>query len=117
MKRVAIPIANNRLSEFFGECERYEIFDVDHKITGRHSAAVPSGIGVEGLPGWLHKQKITDVITYKVNPKIIRIFAACKVNLYVGIVSDSPENLINEYLQGNLESDEKIIQEITGNKA
>lgn len=116
MKRVAIPIANNKLSEFFGECEQYEIYDVDRKITGIQSAELPSGIAIEELPGWLEKQGVTDVITYKVNPKIIRLFASRKVNLYVGISSDSPQNLIDEYLKGKLESDEKIILELTNSE-
>lgn len=114
MKRVAIPIANNKLSEFFGECEQYEIYDIDQKIARKQSAEIPGGIAIEDLPGWLKKQGVTDVITYKVNPKIIRLFAAHKVNLYVGILSDSPQILIDEYLQGKLESDERIIEELTG---
>jgi len=48
-----------------------------------------------------------------VNPKIINLFASKKVNLFVGVPIDSPEKLIEAYLQGKLESDEKIIQEIT----
>ena len=116
MKRIAIPIVNNRLSEYFGECEAYEIYDVEQKITGKKSAGIPVGIAIEELPGWLEKQGVTDVITFKVNPKIIRLFASRKVNLYVGISLDNPDNLIDEYLQGKLESDEKIIQELTGNE-
>lgn len=113
MKRIAIPIVNNRLSEFFGECEAYEIYDVERKIMGRQSAGIPEGIAIDELPGWLEKQGVTDVITFKVNPKIIRLFAARKVNLYVGVSLGNPDNLIDEYLQGKLESDEKIIQELT----
>mgnify|MGYP006288479523 CR=1 FL=1 len=104
------------MSEFFGECEAYEIYDVEQKILGRHFAGIPQGIAMEELPGWLEKLGVTDVITYKVNPKIILLFASRKVNLYVGIPSDSPQNLIDEYLQGKLESDERIISELTNSE-
>ena len=112
MKRVAIPISNNRLSEFFGECEHYEIYEVDGKITGRKTVVVPGGINSTELPAWLGKYGVTDVITFKVNPKIIRYFVSRKVNLYVGIPTDLPENLMKEYMLGRLESDERIIREL-----
>lgn len=113
MKRVAIPIANERLSEFFGECNHYEIFEIDKKISKRKMAQMPVGISVKELPSWLENQGITDVIAYKVNREIISLFASRKVNLFVGIRIDSPEKLIDDYLNGKLESDKKIIAEIT----
>ncbi|WP_372947726.1 NifB/NifX family molybdenum-iron cluster-binding protein [Mariniphaga sp.] len=112
-KRVAIPVTNEQLSEYFGECSHYEIFETDGKIVDRKEAKFPAGTVATELPGWLEEIGITDVITFKVNPKIINLFASKKVNLFVGVPIDSPQNLIEAYLQGKLESDEKIIQEIT----
>ena len=112
MKRVAIPISNNILSEFFGECEQYAIFDIEKEIEGKQSVKIPTGIDIKEIPGWIEKQGITDVIAYKVNPGIIKLFASKKVNLYVGIQPDFPQKLIDEYLKGNLESDVKVINEL-----
>lgn len=115
-KRVAIPVTNEQLSEFFGECSHYEIFEIDNEINeikDRREAKFPAGTVAAELPGWLEEKGITDVITFKVNSKIINLFASKKVNLFVGVPIDSPEKLIEAYLQGKLESDEKIIQEIT----
>jgi predicted Fe-Mo cluster-binding NifX family protein len=111
-KRVAIPVTNEQLSEYFGECSHYEIFEIDGEITDRKESKFPAGAVVTELPDWLEEKGITDVITFKVNPKIINLFASKKVNLFVGVPIDSPEKLIEAYLQGKLESDEKIIQEI-----
>ncbi len=113
MKRVAIPVVNKRLSEYFGECNHYEIFEIDKKITGKKTAQMPNGIALAELPNWIENQGITDVIAYKVNREIITLFASKKVNLFIGIPMDSPENLIHDYLNGKLESDKKIIAEIT----
>lgn len=113
MKRVAIPIVNNLLSEYFGECNHYEIFEIDKNVSGRKTAHIPVGITISDLPGWLEKQGITDVIAYKLNREIISLFASRKVNLFVGIPINTPENLIEDYLNGKLESDKKIIAEIT----
>ncbi len=112
-KRVAIPVVNEQLSEYFGECGYYRIFEIDGKVTNHQKLEIPTGAGVLELPGWLEKMGITDVITYKIDPKIIHVFASKKINLFVGIPVDSPGNLIDAYLQGKLESDDKIIREIT----
>ncbi len=113
IKRIAIPIENEKLSEYFGECSYCQIFEIDGAVTGHRRMKFPAGMAVSELPGWLKDLGITDVITYKINPKIIHLFASKKVNLFVGVSIDLPMNLIDAYLQGKLESDEKIIKEIT----
>lgn len=112
-KRVAIPVTNEQLSENFGECSHYEIFEIDGNKVDRQEANFPAGTVATELPVWLEEKGITDVITFKVNPKIINLFVSKKVNLFVGVPMDSPQKLIEDYMQGKLESDEKIIQEIT----
>ncbi len=113
MKRVAIPVTNNMLSEFFGTCSHYEIFEIEKKVLNRYLLLIPNGIEIVDLPAWLERMGITDVISFKVNPKIMKLFASKKVNLFVGIPFNSPEAIIDDYLKGRLESNEKIIAEIT----
>ena len=115
MRRVAIPISKNELSEFFGECNHYEIFEIDKKVINRKLVEIPLNMDISELPKWLKTQGVSDVIAYKVNKKIITLFASNKVNLFVGIAKKSPRNLIDDYLQGKLESDKNIIEEITNN--
>lgn len=115
MRRVAIPISKNELSEFFGECNYYEIFEIDKKVINRKLVEIPLGMDISELPKWLKTQGVSDVIAYKVKKEIITLFASNKVNLFVGITKKSPQNLINDYLQGKLESDKNIIEEITNN--
>lgn len=112
MKRVAIPTFNDHLSEYFGECSYYQIFEIDNKILSKKNVELPVGIEVTDLPGWLEKQGVTDIIAYKVNRQIISLFASKKVNLFVGIPQQNPEKLIDDYLNGKLESDKKIIAEL-----
>ena len=113
MRRVAIPVTNHMLSEYFGECSHYEIFEIDRDILDRKELEIPVGTGMTDLPAWLEEHGITDVITYKVNAKIISLFASKKVNLFVGIPINPPQNLIEDYLNGRLESNKRIIEEIT----
>lgn len=112
MKRVAIPIANNKLSEYFGGCSHYMIYEIGKSGISETLAEMPDGIAVADLPGWIEKQGITDLIAYKVNREIIKLFASRKVNLFVGIQINDPEKLIDDYLNGKLESDKNIIQQL-----
>lgn len=113
MKRVAIPIADNRLSEYFGGCNYYEIFEIEGDRIQKNIFELPDIADIDELPAWLEKQGVTDVIAYKVNKQIISLFASKKVNLFVGIPQNSTEKLIDDYLNGKLESDKNIIEEIT----
>jgi predicted Fe-Mo cluster-binding NifX family protein len=113
MKRVAIPILENRLSEYFGECTYYEIFEIENGKVQKRTNEMPTVSDVSELPLWLKQKNITDVIVYKVNKNIISLFASKKVNLFVGVPQDTSEKLIDDYLNGKLESDKNIIEEIT----
>ncbi|MFW5774240.1 MAG: NifB/NifX family molybdenum-iron cluster-binding protein [Tangfeifania sp.] len=113
MKRVAIPVSDKHLSEYFGECQHYEIFGVDGKIVNKKEVVFPAATTTSELLAWLKEQGITDVIAYKVNRQILKRFAGEKVNLFVGIPQNSPEKLVEAWLQGKLESDETIIKELT----
>ncbi|HPE76658.1 MAG TPA: NifB/NifX family molybdenum-iron cluster-binding protein [Draconibacterium sp.] len=113
MKRIAIPIVNNKLSENFGECNYYTIFEVGKKINSTKTTLLPDGIDAENLPHWLKGEGITDVITYKINKQIVNLFVAEKINLFLGIPIETPEKIIDDYLQGKLTSDKRIIAELT----
>jgi len=113
MKRVAIPVVNEKLSEFFGQCDHYEIFEIDGKKITRHNVNVAPMTALADLPTWTETQNITDVIVHKVDKRIISLFLAHKINLFVGVGVDTPQNLIEDYLNGKLTSNSSIINEIT----
>lgn len=113
MKRVVIPVANDKLSEHFGACFYYEVFEIDGENIEKKSFELPVLANIDELPDWLEKQGISDVISHRVKKEIISLFAAKKVNLFVGVPLSSTQKLIDDYLQGKLESDKNIIQEIT----
>jgi predicted Fe-Mo cluster-binding NifX family protein len=115
MKRIAIPIANGILSDNFGECNYYEVFEVDKTIKSTKKAYLPDNIKIDELPIWLNSEGITDVVTHRIDRSILRLFVSEKINLFVGIPIESPERIIDDYLQGKLESDKKVIAELIGN--
>ncbi len=113
MKRVAIPVFDNHLSEYFGQCSYYEIFDINKNGVFRKTVVMPEKMAIEDFPSWLEKQGVTDVIVFRIDKKIISLFASKKVNLFVGIAKKTPLALIDDYLNGRLESDKKMVAELT----
>ncbi len=113
MRKIAIPLVENKLSEYFGHCSHYEIFEISNKTIQSSKVEFHSITEIEKIPDWIEQKGITDIITYKIDKKYIALFSNTKINLFVGVPMDSPDILIESYLNGTLKSDAKIINEIT----
>lgn len=115
MKRVAIPIIKGALSEYFGQCHHYEIFDLDGKKIKRQKEEFPMVKKITELPEWISGNGITDVVAYRIDKSIINLFARYKINVYVGVLKSNPKEIIKDYLKGSLSSDNRLITEIITN--
>lgn len=112
MKRIAVPVSKGQLSEHFGQCNHYEIFDIYDGNVKSEEIEISPDKNVEDLPEWAASKGFTDIIAHKIDKRIINLFIPYRINLFVGIPINSPPNLIKDYINGNLKSDERIISEI-----
>ncbi|MBN2275856.1 MAG: hypothetical protein JXK95_16125 [Bacteroidales bacterium] len=115
MKRIAIPVVKSQLSEYFGHCNHYKIFEIDEGIVKSEQLEVPPKEDIKKLPEWAVSKGITDIITYKIDKHIINLFAPLKINLFIGVPIGTPGKLIKDYINGKLKSDETIISKIISN--
>ena len=113
MKRIAIPVKEGKLSEYFGQCGYYEIFEIENGSILANTLEIPPLEDIEKLPKWIENQNITDVIAHKIDNRIISLFSNLKINLFIGIPINKTENLVDDYLNGLLKSDSNIIEDIT----
>ncbi len=114
MKRIAIPVNDGILSGNLGECTHYEIFDIENSHVRGVEVVVPPENDVNTIPEWLVNMGVTDIIAYKIENKFISILINNKINLFIGIKPATTSFLIEDYQNGNLKSDLRIIHEITG---
>jgi len=112
MKRLAIPVNENKLSKYFGTCSHYEIFTIQGHAVKNREVVLPTVSEVAALPVWASSLGITDIITNRIDKRIIALFNKYKINLFVGINIDTPGNLAKEFLNDEMISDQKIISEI-----
>ena len=102
--KIAIPLADGKLSMHFGHCERFALIDVDDarkKITGRADVdAPPHEPGL--LPPWLAKQGATMIIAGGMGQRAQALFAEQGIEVLVGAPAETPEKLVEGYLSGTL---------------
>ncbi|RKY04172.1 MAG: ATPase [Planctomycetota bacterium] len=104
--KVAIPLAQGKLTLHFGHCEQFSIIDVNEEtkeIAGREDLTPPAHEpGV--LPKWLHEQGANVIIAGGMGQRAQQLFTQNDIKVIVGASSDAPEALVAAYLQGTLET-------------
>ncbi len=104
--KIAIPLAEGKLTMHFGHCASFALIDVDpreKRIIGRNDVIPPPhqpGL----LPPWLADQGVKVVIAGGMGQRAQMLFAAQDIQVFVGAPVDTPEALVNQYLTGELKT-------------
>ncbi len=106
--RIAIPLAQGRLSLHFGHCDQFAIFEIDsEKIIGR-TDEVPPDHAPGVLPKWLHGMGVNVIIAGGMGQRAQQLFAQNDIEVVIGAQAGTPEELILAYLQNTLATGENI---------
>ena len=104
MQKIAIPVLDHKLSPHFKTSPLFKIFLVeDQTIVNETVIHLPSQLS-ESLAVWLAKKGVTDVITSEIGHKEINLFNQHKINVFVGVKPKTPTDLVQEYINGTLET-------------
>ena len=108
--RIAVPLAQGKMSLHFGHCDQLAIFDIDDnlkKVINRKDETPPAHApGV--LPRWLHENNVNVIIAGGMGQRAQQLFAQNDVKVVVGASSGTPEELVSAYLQDTLETGDNI---------
>lgn len=104
MRKIAIPVVQNSLSPHFGICNEFKIYSIEnrHIIKEDLIDAPPHQPGL--FPKLLIDWGVSDVITGGIGLKAIEIFNKHKINVFVGVKSKDTRDLVQDYLDGVLET-------------
>lgn len=108
--KIAIPLADGKLSAHFGHCERFALIEVDpkeKKILQREEIVPPPhepGL----LPKWLAERGANLIIAGGMGQRAQGLFVEHGIQVIVGAPAETPENLANSYLAGTLQSGENV---------
>lgn len=103
--RIAIPLAEGKLTSHFGHCKSFALIDVDDvqkKILKREDIdAPPHEPGL--LPPWLAKQCVNMIIAGGMGGRAQQLFAGHGIKVVVGAPAEAPEKLIMDFLADQLQ--------------
>ena len=104
MRTIALPMKENKLSPHFGLCSHFKFYyEVNGEITKEDLIPAPLK-RPEAIPNWLIEMGATDVITAGIGLKPVEILNRHKINVFVGVKVKEPKILVQEYLDGTLET-------------
>lgn len=108
--KIAIPVADGRLCPHFGHCQQFALIDVDETTRQPAQTAFltppPHEPGV--LPRWLHQQGAEVIIAGGMGQRAQQLFAENGIQVVVGAAADTPENIVQAYLNGSLVSGQNL---------
>ena len=108
--RIAIPLADGKLSMHFGHCGHFALVDVDpaaKMILKREDVeAPPHQPGL--LPPWLADKGVNVIIAGGMGQRARGLFNDHGITVVIGARPDAPEQLVAGYLEGTLETGENI---------
>ncbi len=106
--RIAIPVADGRLSMHFGHCESFAIYDVDGGEVKGSQLLTPPAHAPGVLPQWLREQKAEVIIAGGMGQRAQGLFAQNGIKVVVGASSEEPDRVVEAYIGGTLETGENV---------
>jgi predicted Fe-Mo cluster-binding NifX family protein len=108
--RIAVPVADGKLSMHFGHCEHFALFGVVPEtktiLTKEIVTAPEHEPGL--LPRWLAQRGVEVIIAGGMGARARTLFAQRAIHVVVGAPAETPETLVAAYLDGRLQTGENI---------
>ena len=108
--KIAIPLAEGRLSAHFGHCAEFVVLEVDKEkneiLSQSTHTPPPHEPGV--LPRWLHEQGATVIIAGGMGGRAQDLFAQNGIRVVIGAPSEEPGAIAKAFLENSLQTGENI---------
>jgi len=105
VKKVAVPVQNNLVSAHFGHAPEFKIYSVENNDVIEESVMDNPGHQPGLLPRLLKEAGADIIISGGMGQKAITIFEQNDIAVICG-ASGKADKVIEEYIEGNLESED-----------
>ncbi len=108
MKKIAVPVSNGLLSQHFGHCEHFALYDTEGGEIKNQVLldAPPHQPGL--LPRWLAEHGATDILAGGMGQRAIALFNQSGINVYVGVPTKTADTLVADFLADKLVTNENL---------
>ena len=98
--RIAIPLADDRLSPHFGHCEAFALVAQAMVRAPDHQPGL--------LPRWLAEHDASVIIAGGMGMRAQQLFAQENITVVVGAPRETPEAIVRAYLAGTLATGDNL---------
>ena len=105
MKKIfAIPTLNGALTAHFGHCEKFAIVETNEAKIVKETFLTPPVHQPGVYPKFLADQGVQVIIAGGMGQKAQDLFSQNKIEVYMGVQSESPSKLVEDYLNNHLKT-------------
>ena len=108
--RIAVAKRDELISEHFGHCDGYEIFDIEGKEVIHKGFLVYPGHKPGFLPKFLSEKNVDMIISGGMGTSAQELFRKNNIKVIVGISGDV-EEAVRKYLDGEIESNNSVCED------
>jgi len=109
MKKIfAVPTTNGELTQHFGHCEKFAIIETDNDKIVKEEYVVPPLHQPGVYPKYLADWGVHVIIAGGMGQKAQELFAMNNIEVYLGIAEDSPQKLVQYYLDEQLQAGDNL---------
>ncbi|MBA7573218.1 hypothetical protein ES708_15014 [subsurface metagenome] len=108
MKKFAIPTVNNLLTPHFGHCEKFAIVETEDNSIINVNYVTPPVHQPGSYPKFLADQGVSTIISGGMGVKAQELFTQNNIEVCIGVHTDSPQNLVEQYLAGQLQTGQNL---------
>lgn len=101
--KIAVASENNRVSEHFGHCPNFTIYEVEDKKIREKDTIDNPGHKPGFLPKFLGEKGIEVIISGGMGRKAIELFNEEDIEVITGAEGDT-DKIVEKYIEGKLES-------------
>ena len=100
--KIAIPMANGRLTAHFGHCQEFALVEVEGNEIRKTEMLVPPPHEPGVLPKWLHELGADVIIAGGMGQRAVDLFGQKGIRVVTGAPALTPEELVKGYLNNTL---------------
>jgi predicted Fe-Mo cluster-binding NifX family protein len=100
--KIAIPLADRKLTAHFGHCQEFAIIEVEGDEIKNKKTLAPPPHEPGVLPKWLHDMNTNVIIAGGMGQKAIGLFDQLGIKVITGAPVQEPEELVKSYLDNTL---------------
>ncbi len=107
-RKIAIPTTNGTLSQHFGHCEKFAIYEVKNDKIEKEDFVSPPPHEPGSHPAFLRNHGCDTIIAGGMGVKAQQLFQQNNIEVIIGLQSNDLKGLVESYISNELDSKDNL---------